>query len=432
MGARTGVTSVEAAPAARGVGLTPRLFRELVGKREAHIAALPAAYVPVIRQHVESVAPSKQVMAQNYVPVVVEGEDGMRRVLHVDPLAVRQFRRTVAEELRCVREKRRRMMRRMKALRQELPTARDQDVAPALECEIAVAEARAGEPLLQPLPVGTRSLHVLVEATPCMVQLSLVCEHLIRELPVVLAAAGCRRLSLLALGVGSSQACEGPAALPSVHGAELQEALKWLQQLAAAAQAAKPPAGATAGQAGAKESTLLASSFRLAPALRRAAAAGSQEGSTAAVLLLACSPPDDLDASLAAIQDGGLALQAVGVFGLASEDPEPALQALASRASRESSLYLFFGSEYWTKFAGVRRRQLERLRRRMEAERQAYGPEREGEDGDVTSPKVFELRLVERAVRECYVQEQSCEQELTCASRVLDRTLVDREDVLAA
>merc|ERR1712039_253624 len=49
----------------------------------------------------------------------------------------------------------------------------------------------------------------------------------------------------------------------------------------------------------------------------------------------------------------------------------------------------------------------------------------------VVSPKVFEMRLIERIMWECYIEELRCEEELSCAGKVLERTLVDREDILA-
>ena len=142
-----------------------------------------------------------------------------------------------------------------------------------------------------------------------------------------------------------------------------------------------------------------------------------------AVLLVACSPPADLEESVGIARRSELVLQIAGVLGTSREDPELALQQLADAAAPGSGLHLFFGSDYWERFAGLRRRQLEKLERRP-----ASGSAR---DSAGVSTKVFEMRLIERQLRECFVEEQRCEDELTCASRVLSRTLVDREDVLA-
>ncbi|CAK0814172.1 unnamed protein product [Prorocentrum cordatum] len=54
------------------------------------------------------------------------------------------------------------------------------------------------------------------------------------------------------------------------------------------------------------------------------------------------------------------------------------------------------------------------------------------DEGEVIDGKVFQMRLIERVLRECYAEEQRCEEELRCAARLLDRTLVDPQEVRAA
>lgn len=420
--------------------MTPRLFEALVGAPDTTIAASVATYVPAISQHMQSVAPSKQVMAQYWCPVVVEDDIGARRVLHVDPLAVRKFRRSVAEELRCVQDKRRRMMQRIKSIRQDLPPARVKDVSARLGREITEAEEKASEPLLQSLPSGTQCLHVFLEATQHMMQLSLVCEHLMRELPAVMEEAGVHRVSLAILG-GINK--HDP---PPLEGATAAEACAWLSALNAAYQSRPLPGRRkTISCKGANH----AGNFNCASALQRAATAetlgkfGDSSGDSI-VLLVVCSPPSDLDECVATMRRSDLVLQVVGVFGVSPDDPEPALQKLTDASAPNSSLHLFFGREYWTKFATVRRRQLNRLRLQRErhstvvasadvdvgANEQA-SLDHDSEDSDVVSPKVFEMRLIERIMWECYMEEQRCEEELACAGKVLERTLVDREDILA-
>merc|ERR1712137_694821 len=102
-------------------------------------------------------------------------------------------------------------------------------------------------------------------------------------------------------------------------------------------------------------------------------------------------------------------------------------QELVDAAAPSSSLRIFFGREYWSKFIAVRQQQIE------VAEQNGSASEMIGNQNadEIVSPKVFEMRLIERVMRECYSEEQQCEEELTCATRVFERTLIDSEDIVA-
>lgn len=428
----------------RGAGLTPRLFKALVSPGGSAIKALQAAYVATISQHVQSVAPSKQVMAQYWCPIVVRDEAGLWHVLHVDPIDVRKFRRTIAEELQHVQEKRKRMLRRIRDIRQELPQVHARDVAARIRREIADAKERANQQLVHPIPHSTGTVHVFLEATPYMVQLDLVCQQLALELPEALTAAAVGQVSFSVIGGGSEDGstdhlpmlapldCNDPVAM--------QDACEWLLALpeSLAPLLAKQEAAATqkASKKRRSKSRASAGGSRLESALRQATTSDALCERSSMVLLLACSTPSDLEASIALVRRSAVVLQVIGVFGASPEDPEPALQRLADAAEPGSCLRLFFGQAYWTEFIASRERQL--LRAEQEAGTapgSAVGAagSRCGETGgtEIVSPKVFEMRLIERIMRECYAEEQQCEEELTCATRVLDRTLVDREDILS-
>jgi len=418
------------ARAVRGVGLTPRLFKELVDTPGAAIDAAPAGYVPVITRHVQSILPSPNVMAQNFVPVVMEDEVGVRRVLHVDPLAVRKFRRSIAEELKNVQAKRQLMLGRIQSIRQQIPKARSKDIAACMEHEIACAETKIPECLVQKLSAHCLSLYILIEATPSMIQLKLVCDHLMRELPVVFDAGGVQTVSLAALGIEKPRRGHGEIFPSQLDCVEPAAALEWLYNLGSLQQE-PPQAASPRGRKGATPADA-GSEVAWGKALRRAATANSMSGGCGAVLLIACSPPTDLDAGIAVVRRSDMIVQVVGVFGSAPEDPEPAMQALTDAAAEGSEFHLFFGAEYWTKFVAARRRQLVRVQEQAKVEERTSGVKQEIEDFDIVDPKIFEMRLIERVMRECYVQERMCEDELQCASKVLDRTLVDPEDIMAA
>lgn len=405
-----------------------------MSKPDAVIDALPSAYVPAISQHVQSVEPSKQVMSQYWCPVVVKGEQGDHHVLHVDPIAVRCFRRSIAEELQHVQEKRRRMLRRIRDIRQELPQPLARDIAARLRHEVADARHRAEDPLIHALPSSTRTLHVLLEVSAHMTQLGLICEQLLRELPTELARAGVEQVSFTALGgFSGAGGCAVPALEPlgCDDPATLGMAADWLRGVCATA-AAKRKKGVPSKQKfgkGGSGGGPGAGGLRLAKALCWATTADalSEDGST--VLLVVCSCPLDLEESSGLLRRSGAVLQVAGVFGSSPEDPEPALQQLVDNAAPGSSLRLFFGPWYWSQFISAREKKLELLRN----EGEGAMPDKCSDDDDreIVSTKVFEMRLIERVMRECYAEEQQCEEEIACAGRVLERSLVDREDILA-
>lgn len=407
-------------PFVRGVGFTPRLFDALMSARPAPVKALPSAYIPTVSCHVESVAPSKQIFAQYWCPVVVEDQAGDRHLLHVDPIVVRTFRRTVAEELQHVREKRKRMLKRMQNIRQDFPQAQARaQVKVQLRREISDAQSRTHQSLLRPLPASTTVLHVLLEVTPYMLQLKLALQHLIQELPTVAAAAGVDRISFSLLG---TDGCSLPTwALFDYQDAEAwREACDWLLSLEAPARPNSSDSKSCGG-------------FQLAGALRWITTSEAfDKSSRPAALLLSCSAPEDREACVGLARRSNVPLQMVGVFGLAPEDPEPGLQELADASAQGSSLHLFFGPAYWLQFIAVREMQLQVAEASAgESAHHAETAEMLSSGNEIVSAKAFEMRLIERVMRECYSEEQQCEEELTCATRVLERTLIDREDLLA-
>lgn len=425
--AATGIATVRKA-AARGVGLTPRLFEALVNDSSATIDAQPSAYVQAIGQHVQSVAPSKQVMAQYWCPVVVEDAEGARSVLHADPLAVRKFRRNVTQELEQTQERRKQMLRRIQDIRQGFPKLRSREIAARLRRDIANAEARQGEPLTRSLPTPLHRLHILVEATPYTTQLALVCRHLEKELPAHFSEMGVQQVALVALGsgVGSAKTSALPAPLQHVDecgGIGFEEIKEWLTQLADISSRTQGVA-ASAVTPGAAE-------WHLAEALQLAATADALGSGKVAVLLVASSAPSDLEESIQVARRSGAHLQVAGVFGVCPEDPEVALQQLVDASTPGSSLHLFFGPDYWNLFAAACRLQLQKLEQN-EGEDLTASVEGGDDDDEVVSSKILELRLIERVLRECYASEQMCEEEIRCAGRVLERTAVHPEEVVSA
>lgn len=312
------------------------------------------------------------------------------------------------------------MFRRIKHIRSEFPKAHSGDVAARLRREIADAESQADEPLVHPLPTPTRTLYVFIETTPHMVQLDLVHEYLVSELPAAMTTAGVERVSFVALGSDGSAADAAPSLasepLDCSDPAMLEKADAWLRSIS--------------GPAATRETSSRGSSasYRLSKALRWATAADALGSGCSVVLLVACSRPSDLEVCIGLLRRSEVVLRVGGVFGAAPEDPEPALQRLADAAAPGSSLQLFFGPAYWTRFVAARSRQLERVEREAQESADKSG---DGGEGEIVSAKVFEMRLIERIMRECYAEEQQCEEELVCASRVLERTLVDQEDILA-
>jgi hypothetical protein len=417
----------------RGIGLTPRIFEALVKNSTTHVEALPATYVRVINQHV-----SGELMAKTRCPVLVEEETGARKVFHLDPLVVRSFRSTVAKELREVQEKRECILRCIQNTRKRLPQVRADVQAHRLEAEIKDAQNRALEPLMHPLPPGAWRLTVLLEVSPRMIQLAQICEHLSKEIPSALQAAGIKQLTLVALGFSSRHRrevglhgfspelellnCEDPASTEVIQ--------TWFKTLVATQLfAVNGHTDAKLGHAG--------SGLHLADALSKASISDALAGGGGVALLVACSPPIDSSICETILRRSRLVLQIAGVLGAAPEDPEPYFEKFVAAATPGSKLHLFFGSEYWHKFAVTRQKQLEFV--------QAFNPALrsgihkmveelniERSNGEVVSPEMLEIRLLERIMRECYVEEQRCEEEIACASKILARTLVDPEDLKAA
>lgn len=415
-------------PFTRGVGLTPRLFEALLRADLTPIEALPSAYVQTISRHVESVGPSKQVFSQYWCPVIVEDEKGERHVLHVDPIVIRKFRRTIAEELQHVKEKRERMQGRIQTIRQDFPHIHARDVILRLQREIAEAKGRVEEPLLQPFSEDTRTLHIFLEATPHMIQLELVCQYLLQELPCLLADSCVERVSLTALKANVVKSTMGPK-FPSLAPFDWKDPDSW--SVACEWLAALKPQSVSSSKANKNKGGARSQGFTFANEFRWASTCDALENGKNVVLLLACSEPVDLDACIGLARRSNAVLQIVGVFGLSQDDPESGLQQLVDAAIPNSSLRMFFGSAYWKQFMAVRERQLQ------QAEQSEWGVEasaafvgNQGEN-EIVSGKVFELRLIERIMRECYSEEQQCEEELTCATRVFERTLVDTEEISA-
>lgn len=407
----------------RGIGLTPRFFEAILNADPPAIKAQSSVYLPVISKHVESVAPRKSVFAQYWCPVVVEDESRTQHALHVDPLVVRKFRRGIAQDLQHVRDKRKHMLQRIQTIRQELPHSEARDISLRLQREIDDARAHLDETLLHPLPASCETLHVFIEVTPYMAQLELVCQYLVDELPSKLSASGVARVTFSALTAeaGSNAGTVLPASLGPLDwqdGEAWQTASEWLSALRPTSLPNKIKGKGSKGNT---------QGFNFAQALRWATTADALEDSETTVMLIACSKPLDLTACIGLARRSQVVLQMIGVFGLAPEDPEPALQELMDAAIPGSSLWLFFGRRYWAKFIAVREQQLQQAKQSMG---EVVDMLNQSED-DIVDPKVFEMRLIERIMHECYCEEQQCEQELICATRVLERSLIDNEDITA-
>jgi len=316
-------------------------------------------------------------------------------------------------------------MRRMKAIRQDLPDVNVRNVIARLQFELADAEGRANECLVRPLPIPTRVMHIFIEATAHMVRLSLVCEHLLCELPALLREAGVERVSFSVLGdsVDTVQPleptnCENSAFMSAIS--------TWLSGLCDAAP------HQTTSPSSRRSNDDTTGILRLVSALRQVTTATAMSGDSTAVLLVLSSNPSDVKESVALIRRSDIVLHVVGVLGTCPEDPEPYLQQLVDAAAPGSQLRLFFGAQYWAEFISNRKMQLERALDTLDKERESW-PEgyTDLDEGQVIDARVLEMRLIERFLRECYAEEQQCEQELKCADRVLGRTAVERKDVVA-
>jgi hypothetical protein len=439
----------------------------------AFIKAEPSKYIASIKQHVQSVvhgeaeekrqrACHESVMALNYVPVVFEDQHGNREVYHVDPLRVRTFRRTVAEELRFAHDKRQRMLRRIEAIRQELPQPPVHDLVERLSREAAVARTRIDEPLVEAFGGacgGLDTLHVIIDVSPNMIQLPLIHKRLMEELPWVLEDAGVQRVTFAAIGFEGSvmtppsilRPKDKPSSGRSSAAATLEELLKaadrWLQEVIVCWETGNKTAAAGAATRSKKRTPRgrddsvqrKQNKFRISGALQKAMA-DKHADKSAALIITASGPSEiDLEACLKIAEWAPPLLQIIGTFGASSADPEPALQRLVSLGTEGSHLRLFFGPTYWSNFIANREKQLSSLQPAViEREKQlaaaglSFLAGADGGDGDVVSPKVLEMRLIERIMRELYVEEQCCEDELVSATRLLERSLVPREHIAEA
>jgi len=173
--------------------------------------------------------------------------------------------------------------------------------------------------------------------------------------------------------------------------------------------------------------------LELAEALGQSIIADVMAGNGGAALVIACSPPSDAEACEALLRRSKMELFISGVLGASPEDPETAFEGLVNAAAPGSKLHLWFGPDYWKKFAEARQRQLDFM--------QAFNPELKEErlpdeaaklSGEVIGSEMLEIRLLERIMRECYVDEQRCEEELTCLNRILAKSLFDGDEIKEA
>lgn len=366
----------------------------------------------------------------------MEDEAGNRNVLHLDPLHVRNLREEVRAELQAVQDKRGRCRRRIKHIQLNLPKVHPRVISERLTKEIEEAEVRARESLVHPLPAKARQLFVFLEASPRMVQLDLVCQRLAAELPNAMEAADIALLTLVAVGCK----CQKPAAdfprsleLQDATSVEGRQALNdWLQDLVVVAQPVTPDSCVQMKKGKVKKNL----HFFLADALRRGATADALARGGGAALLIVCTPPTDMEACEAVMRRSKLVLQVQGVLGASPQDPEPPLEHLVEGAAPGSKLHLWFGQPYWEKFAEARRRQLEYMRA-TNAKFQIETADNSILEsmkmtGEVIGSDMLEVRLLERIMRECYVDEQRCEEELRCLNSVVANTLTDPEEIKEA
>jgi len=320
------------------------------------------------------------------------------------------------------------MLRRISALRAELPKAEPSVSSERLAKELREAEVRSREPLVRPLPAGTQHLLVFVETSVHMVQMELVCQHLRTELPKEMEAAGVSMLTLVMVGGDSSRKTAGPKLEVEIAKALSKEGLQafesWLDRLCDA-QFAEVAARAKRKKRG---------STRIAPMarqLRRAITADALTGRGAALFIL-CSPPADAEECEVLLRRSEFTLQIAGVLGGCPEDPEVCFERLVKVAAAGSELHLWFGETYWTAFAEARHRQLQCLQAIMEEEGGSPTAALLGASREVVSGSILDLRLLERIMRECYVDEQRCDEELQLLTRLLARDLYGPEEIKMA
>lgn len=297
---------------------------------------------------------------------------------------------------------------------------RSSDVIAQLRHEIDDALGRVNEPLLVALQPQLRldgsmgapgTLYTFVEASLHMCQLDLVKSRLSSELPKVIREAGIENFNLAALHEGSGfkeswALVSTPLKAQQIKCAEVSA---WWEALKPT-KSAKRSAG-----------------LRLAKALRWAMTADALAECNGAILFVLCSRPVDLEDCLGLVRQSAMPISIVGVYGMSPEDPEPALQQLVDAAAPGSSLRLWFGPDYWRRFAESRKRVLAKAEEREQLHPSPAVPD--GEEDEVVCSSILEMRLMEKVMRECYEEEAQCEEELECASHVLQRSLVDREDI---
>jgi len=395
-----------ASPPVRAVGLTPRLFEALI-LEERHIEALPSEHVSTINRHVHG-----NHMAEHWCPVIVENDLCERWAVHLDPLRVRQHRIKVRQELFDVQEKRARMLRRIKDIRATLPSADPEESRRCWEKELQEAQTnRKKETLVKAFPSKIKHVTLFLEASPYMVQLELVCRHLKMELWPRLSVAGAELLTVVVFGLGSSRGSQDNELEVecTTQGRVLFES--FLNRLA------QRPAPRGRKDAGSE-------SISMSKRLRKAIDVDALLGRGAALFIL-CSVPADVAECEQLLCRGQFTLQICGVLGASPSDPEICYERLVAAAAPGSALHLWFGEEYWTAFSEARRSQLEALSQGNSKETLACS------DGEVVSGEMLELRVLERLMRECYVDEQRCEEELKIMSQLLAKDLAEVQDVRA-
>jgi len=411
------------------IKLTPRLFQAIVGTDKTSAGSKAnkhcEAFVPTIA------GSGKDSMSKFWCPVIIEKPSGQRRVVCADRLAVRQFRKTIAEDLRHVQAKRQRLLQRLDNIRKGNPPKTDALIS-RLRREIKAAEMNMTQECLVPaLPADAHDLHVLVEVTPAMVQLGMVCAQLAEELPLRMQQTGVRRLHLRALVPRSSRSSQKiapqlPAALNDVDCSDESSGEVWQSWLESLAKVSlgddEPLATGRGGRSPLKETTV-----ELAPLLRRLVTQESFDVAHSAVVLIACSAPLDFDCCLKLLRKSQISLQIGGVFGLAPEDPEQAFEQMVGAGAVTSQLKLFFGRTYWQRYITVQQQELERLCKQVQD-----CPEEALHDSSLVSSAALEYRLIERFMRECFAEEQRCVEEIVCACDVLRCKPLGVEEAAAA
>eukprot|EP00913_Durusdinium_trenchii_P027908 g26168.t1 len=377
-------------------------------------------------------------MAENWCPVIVENEVGERWAVHLDPLLIRQHRMKVRQELFDVQEtlsfgerenQRSMMLRRIHEIRQSLPKAEPEESRKCWEKELKEAEHRRNEPLVRAFPPNIRHVTVFLEVSMHMVQLELVGRHLKEELWPRLVASQVECLTLVAL-----DGREIEVEVTETGRASLTAFLDVLDP--------PPPRclHSTQSQSRRSRSTGTAPELFMAPQLSKAIATDALLGHGAGLFVL-CSKPADLEECEVLLKRSQLILQLCGVLGASPDDPEHSYERLVKAAAPGSALHLWrlgvergrFGAPYWDAFAAERRQHLEALRPLLQETQRLGGrlPAQLGVlgDGEVVSGAVLEIRLLERVMRECYVDEQRCEEELKILTQLLSKELVEPHEV---